>query len=182
LFLVLLSILTLSSVLTAQSGRRPISIKVPVPIPEDTAPKSLPNRSADEPLEVTAEKNQEYRCAEDGSLARVIEPDDIGEQAFTAKELDSRVTITGKPKPAYTKEARRKGIQGFVTLKVLLTGRGKVGRVRVMKRLPAGLTENAIRAACRIEFKPAIKDGKSVAQWVTAEYVFRLADSSIFAP
>jgi hypothetical protein len=33
-----------------------------------------------------------------------------------------------------------------------------------------------------MEFKPAIKDGQPVAQWLIAEYVFRLADSSIFSP
>jgi protein TonB len=90
--------------------------------------------------------------------------------------------VTAKPKPSYTREARRNGIQGFVALKVLLSARGKIDRIRVVKGLAAGLTENAIRAACRMEFKPAMKDGKPVSQWVTAEYVFRLADSSIFSP
>jgi hypothetical protein len=33
-----------------------------------------------------------------------------------------------------------------------------------------------------MEFKPATKAGQPVAQWVTAEYVFRLADSSVFTP
>jgi hypothetical protein len=33
-----------------------------------------------------------------------------------------------------------------------------------------------------MEFKPAMKNGQPVGQWVTAEYVFRLADSSIFSP
>ena len=90
--------------------------------------------------------------------------------------------MTAKPKPSYTKEARRIGVQGFVTLRVLLSASGKISRVRVVKGLRAGLTENAIRAACKMEFKPAIKDGQRVSQWITAEYIFRLADSSIFAP
>jgi len=93
-----------------------------------------------------------------------------------------RASITAKPKPSYTKEARRNGIQGFVVLKVLLAARGKISRVRVVKGLPAGLTENAIRAACKMQFKPAMKNGQTVSQWLTAEYVFRLADSSIFTP
>ena len=42
------------------------------------------------------------------------------------------------------------------------------------------LTENAIRAACEIKFKPATKAGKEVSQWVTLQYTFRLANSSIF--
>jgi TonB family protein len=69
-----------------------------------------------------------------------------------------------------------------VVLRVLLLGDGKLDRIRVVRRVPYGLTENAIRAACEIKFKPAIKDGKPVAQWVTLEYGFRLANSSIFGP
>lgn len=118
-------------------------------------------------------------CTDDGTLARVLDSEN-SEQILSAKAVDTRVVITSKPKPAYTKEARRLGVQGFVTLKVALSANGRVGRIRVLKRLPAGLTENAIRAVCKLEFKPAIKDGQPVSQWVDVEYVFRLADSSIF--
>ena len=178
-----LAILVFSSAAASQSGRRAREIKVPVPSPEqetnEPKPKAPP---ADEPPPVTAEKNQDYRCSEDGSLARIIDPDDLGELVVPAKETDARAVIVVKPKPSYTREARRQGVQGFVVLKVLLSARSKVARIRVAKGLPAGLTENAIRAACKMEFKPAMKGGQAVAQWVTAEYVFRLADSSIFSP
>jgi protein TonB len=178
-----LAILLLSSGAYAQSGRRARETKVPPTPPEQQAKEPTPKPAPpDDPPAVTAEKNQDYRCSEDGGLARILETDDIGELVVSAKEADVRATITAKPKPSYTKEARRNGMQGFVTLKVLLSARGKIARVRVVKGLPAGLTENAIRAACKIEFKPAMKNGKAVAQWLTAEYVFRLADSSIFSP
>jgi TonB family protein len=181
--LAFLAILILGSAAAAQSGRRAREIKVPVPAPEEAInqPKQEPITD-DEPPPVTAEKNQDYRCTDDGSLARILDAEDLGELVVSAKETDARATITAKPKPSYTKEARRNGVQGFVVLKVLLSARAKVGRIRVVKGLPAGLTENAIRAACKMEFKPALKGGQAVAQWVTAEYVFRLADSSIFTP
>lgn len=174
-------ILALSSFVYSQSGRRVKETKVSPP-PAQEIKEPTPKPTPDEPPPVTAEKNQDYRCTEDGSLARIIEPDDTEEVVVSAKEADVRATISAKPKPSYTKEARRNGVQGFVTLKVLLSARGKVARVRVVKGLPAGLTENAIRAACKIEFKPAMKNGQAVSQWLTAEYVFRLADSSIFTP
>jgi TonB family protein len=154
---------------------------VPPPDQGVSEPKPKPP-SPEEPPPVTAEKNQEYRCTDDGSLARILETDPVDELVISAKEADVRAVITAKPKPSYTKEARRNGVQGFVTLKVLLSASGKIGRVRVVKGLPAGLTANAIRAACKMEFKPAMKGGHPVAQWLSAEYVFRLADSSIFAP
>ena len=177
----LVTILALSTFTYPQSGRRTREVKPPLTVPEVKEPTPKP-ATVDEPPPVTAERNQDYRCTDDGTLARIIDPDDKEEIVVSAKESDVGATISAKPKPSYTREARRNGVQGFVTLKVLLSARGKVARVRVMKGLPAGLTENAIRAACKIEFKPAMKNRQAVSQWVTVEYVFRLADSSIFTP
>ena len=69
-----------------------------------------------------------------------------------------------------------------MAVKLLLLANGKIDRIRVVRRLPYGLTENAILAACEIKFKPAMKGGQPVAQWAQIEYVFRLAESSIFGP
>ncbi len=175
-----IAIFITSATVLAQSGRRVREVAVPLPVPPVTETVPTP-KPADAPV-VTAEKNQDYRCTDDGTLARILEPDVINERILTAKEVDSRVVITSKPPPSYTKEARRLGVQGFVTVKVLLSSDSKVSRVRILRGLPAGLTENAIRSACKIKFKPATKGGQAVSQWVTAEYVFRLADSSIFGP
>ena len=129
---------------------------------------------------MTAEKDEDYRCSDDGSLAHLLdEPQGV---TYTSKEVDTRAQITEKPEPRYTREATRVGVQGIVVLKVLLLPDGKLDRIRVVRRLPYGLTENAIHAACEIKFKPAIKNGEPVAQWVALEYGFRLAKSSIFGP
>jgi protein TonB len=179
----LVAVLILGSFAYSQSGRRAKETRVPVPPTAPEANETKPEPPAqEEPPPVTAEKNQDYRCTDDGSLARILETDNIDELVVSAKDVDTRAVITAKPKPSYTKEARRNGVQGFVRLKVLLSASAKITRVRVVKGLPAGLTENGIRAACKMEFKPAIKDGQPVAQWLIAEYVFRLADSSIFSP
>jgi TonB family protein len=177
----LVAILAFTTFSYSQSGRRTREVKPPQTVPEIKEPAPIP-ASVDEPPPVTAERNQDYRCTDDGTLARIIDTDDKEELVVSAKDSDVRAAISAKPKPSYTREARRNGVQGFVTLKVLLSARGKVARVRVVKGLPSGLTENAIRSACKIEFKPAMKEGRAVSQWVTAEYVFRLADSSIFTP
>jgi len=173
--------LVLSSFAYSQSGRRAKGTTAAAPPPEVTDPKPKP-AAPEEPPPVTAEKNQEYRCTEDGTLARILETDPVDEPVVSTKEVDVRLVITAKPAPAYTREARRNGIEGRVTLKVLFSASGKIARVKVLKGLPAGLTENAIRAACKIKFKPAMKAGQPVAQWLNAEYVFRLSDSSIFTP
>jgi len=176
-----LATLVWASLACPQSGRRAREIPAPASPPAVAEPTTRPATQA-EPPPVTAEKNQEYRCTEDGSLARILETDVNDETILSAKEVDARAVIIAKPKPSYTREARRNGVQGFVTLKLLLSATGKITRLRVVKGLPAGLTENGMRAACKLEFKPALKDGHPVAQWLIAEYVFRLADSSIFTP
>jgi len=179
--LVLLMVLLRCAGVYSQSGRRARETHAPPPLPSPEVPETKPT-PPDDPPPVTAEKNQDYRCTDDGTLARIIDAEDKEEVVVSAKESDVGAAISAKPKPSYTREARRNGVQGFVTLKVLLSARSKVARVRVVKGLPAGLTENAIRAACKIEFKPAMKNRQAVSQWVTVEYVFRLADSSIFTP
>lgn len=166
----------------AQSGRRVKETKPPPPPVEEQIKESPQTPKQDEASQVTAEKNQDYRCPDDGTLARILENETEPGEIFSAKVVDTRPVITAKPKPSYTKDARRNGVQGYVILKVVLSANGKIGRIRVVRGLPAGLTENAIKAACKIEFKPAMKQGQPVAQWLTVEYAFRLADSSILGP
>jgi protein TonB len=176
-----IAILVFASLTYSQSGRRAKTTASPAPLPVEEARPS-PNPERPEPPAVTAEKNQDYGCTDDGSLVRILETVETNELIVSAKEADEPVLMTRKPSPDYTREARRNGIQGFVTLRVLLAADSEVSRVRVLKGLPAGLTENAIRAACKIQFKPATKAGRPVATWVTVEFAFRLADSSIFRP
>ena len=143
-------------------------------------PSPSPTPSLPAISQVTAEKDQDYRCTDDGTLARLLDESTV--VAFQPKEVDTKAEIRAKPDPVYTREARRAGVQGIVTLKLLLLPDEKIDRIKVVRGLPFGLTENAIRAACKVKFKPAVKAGKSVAQWVTVQYGFRLANSSIFGP
>jgi len=174
---VLILILIFSASAFAQSGRRAVPVPTPSPTP---TPEAKPSPTLPSGSQVTAEKDEDYRCTDDGTLAHLLDPD--SGTGYSPKEVDVKAEVTAKPEPVYTREARRAGVQGIVILKVLLLGDGKIDRVRVVKRLPYGLTENAIRAACEIKFKPAMKGGQAVSQWVAMEYGFRLANSSIFGP
>jgi TonB family protein len=159
----------------SQSGRRPSDVKTTSPS-EPTRATSL-----DSVVRPPNDKHQDYRCTKDGHH-RIPETEDEMEQVLSSKMVDSRAVFHAKPKPGYTLEARRNRKQGFVILKVALSSMGTISRVRVLRGLPFGLTESAIKAACKLQFKPAMKDGQSVSQWVTAEYVFRLPDSRLFRP
>jgi TonB family protein len=175
-----LVILLLSWSLTfAQSGRKVVEVKAK---PDVDPPVPLLISSPSKTLRQANEKPNDYRCGKDGTHARILDSAVETDDVFSAKMVDTRVVFRSKPRPGYTLEARRKRKQGFVILKVALSSMGTISRVRVLRGLPFGLTESAIKAACKLEFKPATKDGQSVSQWVTAEYVFRLPDSKLFRP
>ena len=162
-----------------QSGRRKAPPSSPIPSPEPTPSTSKTPEPKRPP--VTAEKNQDYRCTDDGTLAHLMDdPESI--KGYQTKEVDTRAEILVRPEPKYTEEARRVGVQGVVILKLLLSADAQIDRIRVVRRLPYGLTESAIRAACGIKFNPALKDGQKVPEWRNLEYGFSLAKSSIFGP
>ena len=143
-----IAILVFTSSVIAQSGRHANPPALPTPSPEQK-PVEPPKGQATEQQtpQVTAEKNQDYRCTDDGTLARILESESGNNKGFLPKEVDTRAVIISKPNPKYTREARRMGVQGYVVLKVLLSSKEGIDRVRVVRRLPFGLTENAIQAA-----------------------------------
>lgn len=80
--------------------------------------------------------------------------------------------ITAKPRAEYTDLARTNNIEGSVLLKVSLLANGEVGGIKVIRSLPDGLTEQAIKAARQIEFEPKQVSGRSVSIVKTFEYKF----------
>jgi TonB family protein len=66
-------------------------------------------------------------------------------------------------------------MSGAVLLRLILRSDGRVDdKIDVLKSLPYGLTEEAIKVAKQIEFVPAEKDGRKVSQYVTIEYNFNV--------
>ena len=82
--------------------------------------------------------------------------------------------ITRRPRPEYTEEARHANVQGTVLLKVAFLANGAIGPIRVITRLPNGLTEKAVEAAKKIEFKPELHDGVPVTVYKNLEISFSL--------
>lgn len=87
----------------------------------------------------------------------------------------TEVVILEKPKPQYTEEARKLGIEGDVLVDVIFPASGPVRVVRVTKGLGHGLDEEAVRAAQLIRFKPALQDGKPVDFPATVHIEFQIA-------
>ena len=87
---------------------------------------------------------------------------------------DTRPVFLHRTEPQYTEEARRRNIRGTVILQVELLSDGSVGTVEVLQGLSAGLTENAIDAARKTVFLPAVKNREFVTASIRFEMSFYL--------
>jgi len=85
------------------------------------------------------------------------------------------VEILSKPRPDYTEEGRKLRIDGEVRLEVLFTTAGQVHVIRVLQGLGYGLDEQAMKAAARIKFKPALHEGQAVDSTAVVHIIFQLA-------
>jgi TonB family protein len=95
-------------------------------------------------------------------------------RTFRQGEVTRKALILYKPEPGFTEEARRNGVTGVVRLRAVLSSKGRMTNISVIKPLPAGLTEKAIYTARHILFFPAMKDGREVSQFVILEYNFNI--------
>lgn len=83
--------------------------------------------------------------------------------------------VLRRTEPQYSLEALKKGIQGLVTLKVLIHKDGSASVIKIVHGLGYGLDENATRALEQWKFKPATRNGEPVdlALDVTVTYRIR---------
>jgi TonB family protein len=91
-----------------------------------------------------------------------------GEKVYAGREVTRRARVKSKPEPEYATP----GIGGTVVLRAVFSASGKVTNIRVVSGVPGGFTEAAVKAARKISFEPAIKDGRYVSQYIQLEYHF----------
>lgn len=95
-------------------------------------------------------------------------------EVLKSAEVTQRARVLEKPEPTYTESARKFQITGTVMLQAIFSSNGEVRIVHIMKKLPHGLTQQALNAARKIRFTPAQKDGKPVSMWMQLQYNFNL--------
>jgi TonB family protein len=82
-----------------------------------------------------------------------------------------------RPPPEYSKQARKKRVQGTVMLSIVVDRSGHPRDIKVIRSLGMGLDEKAIEAVSHWEFHPGMKDGQPVLVQATIEVNFRLLDN-----
>ncbi len=77
-------------------------------------------------------------------------------------------------KPNYTEVARRAKIQGIVIIEAVIDRQGNVTEARILKGLPFGLDQEALRALRQWKFRPGTLNGQPVPVYYNLTINFRL--------
>jgi len=79
-----------------------------------------------------------------------------------------------QPTPDYDEKARKKKIEGMVTLSALVTKEGQTADIKVVKSLTPGLDQQAIKAVSRWRFEPAAQNGQPCPMRIAVQVSFKL--------
>lgn len=139
-------------------------------------------------IQVTAYKTEDQKWIAGFKQTSLITSD---MRVLMAKEIESIAVKTAPAQPSksstysypkciscppaeYDRRAGDKGLEGTVTLNVIVGTNGKASDIIVIKGLPYGLTQKAIEAVGRWTFKPALTpQGQPVEVRQTIEVTFR---------
>ena len=106
--------------------------------------------------------------------------DESGEE-FVA--VDQMPELVFEASPEYPPEAKAKGIQGKVIISLRVETDGTVSKPKVAKSSGSDLLDQAaLAAADKFRFKPALRDGKPVAVWVSFAVNFVLDSEEKHVP
>jgi protein TonB len=100
---------------------------------------------------------------------------DVKTSVMTEDAVDSRPKPTRRKAASYPPRARAKGITGSVKMSLLISDRGTVERIKVLRAEPPGIFEEAAKTAVREwQFEPATYQGEPVKVWATQTVRFEL--------
>lgn len=101
-------------------------------------------------------------------------------QETEAKPPTTKAKIKAKPKPPCPKEAKGRRVQATVVLRAIFRSTGEVTNINVAAVRPSDLpddlvrllSEESMKAAAKIKFEPATKEGHPVSMYMQLEYNF----------
>ena len=96
---------------------------------------------------------------------------------FAGGGADGNVLPLVQIKPRYPRQAKSRGIEGWVKVKITIAKDGTVKEVNVLEAKPRGMFERAaLRAVKRWKFKPEIVNGVAVENQSVQTISFKLDD------
>lgn len=103
---------------------------------------------------------------------------DLASPGATAADSDAQLAYGHAPPPRYPAIALRLGLEGTVTLAVLVAADGSVEQVRLQRSSGhRQLDQQALRHVREHwRFQPAIRDGRAVSAWASVPVQFRISD------
>ena len=152
-----------------------LSVGLPVPVPDGTAnadtnfadQRTLANRANQQWKEIG-----QVPVQIDPTIDPPADPEPLPE-VYTYVERLPEPVMTSIPE--YPDLAKRIGLDGSVTINVLVDKDGKVKKALFMKSTDDVFIQPALEAAKKWVFTPAIMNGKPVLVWVAIPFRFRLA-------
>lgn len=94
------------------------------------------------------------------------------DEILPAAQATTRPRILHFEKASYTPEARDAKVSGKVKLSAVFGADGQLHDIHVINGLPLGLDDEAVKAAEKIRFQPATKDGQPVSVRMSLVYSF----------
>ena len=121
----------------------------------------------------TIDAAERERAARAENLANPVLIEDLPDET-TAAEQNFRVPLPYKRlTPAYTQAARERSVEATVDIAAEINARGEVERTEIVRWAGFDLDEAAADNVKKMQFRPALRDGKPLAIRVLLRYNFR---------
>lgn len=146
---------------------KPKAKKVPIPDPTPDEPEPLVDDEPEPEIEMPAVDDIVFGIPEAPPVAEPEGPIHVG------GDVKAPVKVNAPP-PQYTEIARKARIQGVVIVQAIINKQGRVENVKVLKGLPMGLEDEAVKAIKQWSFEPATLNGKPVDVYYNLTVNFRL--------